>query len=973
MNISKLNLIPLSLASLTILTGTILVSSIVSADDSVVDEINITVPVSCTMTGTGMDSHNANINNGLYVPDIGSTTLHAFCNDNEGFAIYAAGYTGNEIGGTNSNKLVGTTASSNATIVSGTATTAGNPDISNWAMKLAISQDSGDTTSTNAFTIDSAPNEDLPSQAEQSATSTSFSQYHVVPNEYAKVAHKNSGTDMTATTGGVKLTATYAAYISKTQPADTYSGQVIYTLVHPSTAPAPVESDQIGVLFHGNGQTFVGGKETNRVVYGDSYSQLYTTATPEIIETSNLTNGEQNGSYTDSEYILETRTFDGASKIKVEVEYGITGDSFGVSIFNESWDGDWSNWKGIWNSNGYIGSDESVSDTRTFIIDGDTVTVYAEAWNTPVSGYDYGFSAKIYPIYTTEQENTIPLPTEYYASNTPEIIKTSNISDDGTQNGAYAHNEYILETRTFEDAAKVRVDVKFDIAGNSARMNVFNEPWDGDWDNWKDIWGSYGTIEGSDDISGTTTYLIDGNTVTIYAETYGIPESGYDYGFYARIFPIYDTEHENTTPDNLVKSFGSQIGSYSETIDFDGYWYIYSDNGLVFFKNETALMNYIEQNRNILAGTTIDVYAYNPNVTIACNPTATAISQMICMQDFASLTDEMRESVLDSMTPETQYILIDSRDNKMYTIAKFPTYIDSDTGEPIYDVWMTKNLDLDIDENTTYTNKDTDLGYNTTTNSYEVASWTPIHSTYRPTTTHTHEWCQGGMWDSEYNDCEYNDALESYDPGNLYWNLTEGNYSDWDEYNGSCSYDVSIPSCDQSVNPISTYTSTTGVVQYHLGNYYNWAAALATNDSSAYIDDGSTIIEQSICPAGWTLPRIGKGEEDTFYSLWEEQYRFDYHSYKDINNNGAHDTYEDALWTNPLFFTAGGSFNGRLINVGVNGAFWSPIPYGNVGGARDAFFDVNGAGNSSSEQANRGIGYSVRCILRPVTDEYLEK
>ena len=103
-------------------------------------------------------------------------------------------------------------------------------------MKLAISQDSGDTTSTNAFTIDSAPNVDLPSQAEQSATPASFSEYHVVPNEYVKVAHKNSMTDMAATTGGVKLTTTYAAYISKIQPADTYTGQVIYTLVHPASA-----------------------------------------------------------------------------------------------------------------------------------------------------------------------------------------------------------------------------------------------------------------------------------------------------------------------------------------------------------------------------------------------------------------------------------------------------------------------------------------------------------------------------------------------------------------------------------------------------------------------------------------------------------------------------------------------------------------------------------------------------------------
>ena len=228
------------LGAITLLGG-ILASSRVSAEDntSVVDQINITVPVSCTMSGTGMNSHNANISNGTYEPNIGTTTLHAFCNDNNGFAIYAAGYTGNEIGGVNSNKLVGANDSVNAVIESGTATSAGSPDISNWAMKLTKTQDSGDTSTDNAFTIDSAPNVSLPSQAESGATQAPFSNYHVVPNEYVKVAHKDSVTDMAAATGGVKLTTTYAAYISKTQPADTYSGQVIYVLVHPADAAAP--------------------------------------------------------------------------------------------------------------------------------------------------------------------------------------------------------------------------------------------------------------------------------------------------------------------------------------------------------------------------------------------------------------------------------------------------------------------------------------------------------------------------------------------------------------------------------------------------------------------------------------------------------------------------------------------------------------------------------------------------------------
>ena len=317
LNTSKLNLIPLSLVSLTILTGLILSSTTTSAtDDSVIDQINITVPISCSLSGTGMNTHNANIVNGTYQADIGSTTLHAFCNDNEGFAIYAAGYTGNEIGGTNSNKLVGTSSSGNATIESGIATSAGNPDVSNWAMKLAKTQDSGDTTTDNAFTIDSAPNVSLPSQAESGATQAPFSAYHVVPNEYTKVAHKNSGTDMTETTGGVKLTTTYAAYISKTQPADTYSGQVIYTLVHPSSAVA----GKLNVNFDGNGLTFPNSKSTNLVAYEATETET----------TGAVTKKSYTGSYNEEGAFYnygvpagnKVVTIDGAESIHIAVTYG---------------------------------------------------------------------------------------------------------------------------------------------------------------------------------------------------------------------------------------------------------------------------------------------------------------------------------------------------------------------------------------------------------------------------------------------------------------------------------------------------------------------------------------------------------------------------------------------------------------------------------------------------------------------------
>ncbi len=309
------------LATTTFLSGLVLSSLKVSADDSVIDDVSITVPVSCTMSGTGMNTHNAEITNGTYQADIGTTTLHAFCNDSNGFAIYAAGYTGDEIGGTNSNKLVG--ASTNNTIETGLATAPGNPDVSNWAMKLAITQDSGDTTGTNAFSIDSAPNT-------SGGADASFSQYHVVPNEYVRVAHKNSGTDMTAVTGGVKLTTTYATYISRTQPADTYTGQVIYTLVHPANSDTPLHpiiTEAGKICYYPNGGNVLGtmGCQTIGVTDG-------TTSTSATLLASNFSRQGYGFAGWNTEYDY-SGTFYGPQEDISFIEGQYSGDNDGLSLY----------------------------------------------------------------------------------------------------------------------------------------------------------------------------------------------------------------------------------------------------------------------------------------------------------------------------------------------------------------------------------------------------------------------------------------------------------------------------------------------------------------------------------------------------------------------------------------------------------------------------------------------------------------
>ena len=353
------------------------------------------------------------------------------------------------------------------------------------------------------------------------------------------------------------------------------------------------------------------------------------------------------------------------------------------------------------------------------------------------------------------------------------------------------------------------------------------------------------------------------------------------------------------------------------------------------------------------------VHPYNaaaPEMPVACNPEGTTIgtdssTDIICMQDIAASN---KSSVLASMTEEAQYTLKDKRDGKEYKIAKLAD------GK----VWMTQNLDLDLDAGTTYTNLDTDLGWNTSTNQYDTASWSPTRSTYTTTPNNIHEWCQGGTWNSQYGYCENNSTPESYDPGDLYWNTTTSDYSDWDAYYNSCDFSTSTPSCNESLNPLSTYVSSTGTQQYHLGNYYNWAAAIASNDASVYgvwndITGENENLEthQSICPVGWTLPYVtyndslGQSEGD-FAGLWSEYGWTDNDGFSDIST----------VWSAPLYFAPAGVFGGPLGYVGGSGGFWPSVAR-NGYGAHGAGFDVDGYANPADSYGRSG-GSSVRCLLR---------
>ena len=233
----KENLTILSLLGITTTMGVLLSLPKASADDIVTD-VSITVPAICSITTNTNDNtaHSATVDPGTYESNIGKTTIKTICNDSNGFSIYAIGYTNEEYG--NTTLRPSTLDPTQNSIITGTATTAGTPDTSNWAMKLSP------VTGTYAPTI-------------QSDTDGAYSDYHKIPSTYTKVATNNSVTDITT---GSSIEITYSAYIAGTQPADLYNGKVKFTMVHPATEQPlqPQTSGSGQICYYANASGYEG-------------------------------------------------------------------------------------------------------------------------------------------------------------------------------------------------------------------------------------------------------------------------------------------------------------------------------------------------------------------------------------------------------------------------------------------------------------------------------------------------------------------------------------------------------------------------------------------------------------------------------------------------------------------------------------------------------------------------------------------
>ena len=259
-----------------------------------------------------------------------------------------------------------------------------------------------------------------------------------------------------------------------------------------------------------------------------------------------------------------------------------------------------------------------------------------------------------------------------------------------------------------------------------------------------------------------------------------------------------------------------------------------------------------------------------------------------------------------------EIIVVDDRDNKEYTVARLADN----------NIWMTQNLDFDI------ANGGVDLN---STNTDVPANWVDAGNLTNTYATDDTTWNHSNI------------TPESYDPGNLYWNgALIYDKATCEEYGGS--WKTSSYSNPYCVN--ASPTTSTGDSHYHLGNYYNWTAAVAMNDSSLYTKFGQDA-NQSICPAGWRLPtRTGDKSYDNLVSVENLT--------SGIDGN---------IQNSPTHFVYGGRWGGNSDKIGENGNY-SSSAVNDRSCSFSIHFEVQHNVLYPYSYGDKNYGYSLRCVAR---------
>ena len=182
-----------------------------SAYSSSTDSVALTLPTACTISASVVMPHNATLVGGQVEGDIGNTKINAYCNDRNGYFIYAIGNGSNIDGETD---LVFNNGLNSSYNIHTGVYNSGNTN-SSWAMKLSSNNGTYAPTITNGY-----------------------DNYNIIPNTDTVVAFRTSGTSMDPNTDltGSYFNTTYQIYANSIQPTGNYLGKVKYTMTHPYDA-----------------------------------------------------------------------------------------------------------------------------------------------------------------------------------------------------------------------------------------------------------------------------------------------------------------------------------------------------------------------------------------------------------------------------------------------------------------------------------------------------------------------------------------------------------------------------------------------------------------------------------------------------------------------------------------------------------------------------------------------------------------
>ena len=273
---------------------------------------------------------------------------------------------------------------------------------------------------------------------------------------------------------------------------------------------------------------------------------------------------------------------------------------------------------------------------------------------------------------------------------------------------------------------------------------------------------------------------------------------------------------------------------------------------------------------------------------------------------------DMTPSICNAATilgEASQMELVDIRDNNIYYVTKL---MDGNC-------WMTQNLALNLDKTVALTSETTDLNHinNPNTNDYP----------------------------------EYGDTGYVNDNGTIKWTpstSTVNSAANWNNSNNN----------PRSLNSSGGYTDQTKGRHGLTGNYYNWSAAIASNNSQGISADNiageNREATNSVCPKGWRLPQI---RNYVTYNTGDN----------DFNNlnlyyNGGKTNTATGLMAAPLYFMRSGNVGSTSINYfGISGLYWSSTVNSTTNAYR-LYFDSGGVNPASS--GSRYGGFSVRCIAR---------